>query len=142
MFSLISCQEHCQRFSPLWIFDILQAGYEPTQNVISGFAEWICAVVINTTPRRYKRLYVLGLISIDFILIVLWYISWYLLTISSNLSIYIFYNINIYIMQSYCSSWSHSSFMSCCQFLFIQFWISNVSTLILSHFTLILYQTK
>ena len=53
-FSLISSQDHCQRSSPSWISDMLQAGFKPAQNLSSGFVEWSCAVVITTTPRRHS----------------------------------------------------------------------------------------
>ena len=49
-FSLISSRGHCQRSSPLRISDAPQAGFEPAQNLSSGFVEWSCAVVITTTP--------------------------------------------------------------------------------------------
>ena len=48
--SLISSQDHCQRFSPLQISEMPQAGFEPAQNLSSGFIEWNCAAVITTTP--------------------------------------------------------------------------------------------
>ena len=48
-FSLISSWDHCQRFSPSWISDTSRAGFEPAQNLNSGFVEWSCAVVITTT---------------------------------------------------------------------------------------------
>ena len=38
-FSLISSWDHCQRSSPSQISDMLQAGFEPAQNLSSGFAE-------------------------------------------------------------------------------------------------------
>ena len=38
--SHISRRDHCQ------------AGFEPAQNLSPGFDEWICAVMITTTPRR------------------------------------------------------------------------------------------
>ena len=50
-FSLISRQYHCQRSSPSQIFDTPRAGFEPAQNLSSGFDEWSCAVVITITPR-------------------------------------------------------------------------------------------
>ena len=50
-FSLIYSRDHCQRSSPLQISDTLQTGFEPAQNLSSGFAEWSCVVVITTTPR-------------------------------------------------------------------------------------------
>ena len=54
-FSLISSRDHCQRPSPSRISDTLRAGFEFPQNLSSGLAEWSCAVVITTTPRRHKR---------------------------------------------------------------------------------------
>ena len=56
MFSLISSQDHCQRFSPLQISERLQTGFERAQNMSSGFVEWRCAVVITTTPWRQNTL--------------------------------------------------------------------------------------
>ena len=53
-FSLISSRDHCQRFSPSRNSNSPQAGFEPAQNLNSGFVEWSCALVITTTPRRYK----------------------------------------------------------------------------------------
>ena len=50
-FSLISSQDHCQKFSPSRISDTPLAGFQPTQNRSSGLVEWNCAVVITTTPR-------------------------------------------------------------------------------------------
>ena len=32
-----------------------QAGFEPLQNLSSGFDEWSCAVVITTTSQRYWK---------------------------------------------------------------------------------------
>ena len=51
-FSLISSRDHCQRSSPSRISDMPQAGFEPVQNLSSGFVEWSCSVVITTTPWR------------------------------------------------------------------------------------------
>ena len=45
--SLISIQDQCHRFSMLQISHTPQAGFEPTQNLISGFIEWSCAVVVK-----------------------------------------------------------------------------------------------
>ena len=53
-FSLISSRDHCQRSSPSWISDTPRAGFEPAQNLSSGFVEWSCAVVITTAPRLRK----------------------------------------------------------------------------------------
>ena len=52
-FSLISSWDHCQRFLTLRISDMPQAGFEPAQNLSSGFVEWSCAVVVTTTPRLH-----------------------------------------------------------------------------------------
>ena len=52
-FSLISSRDHCQRSSPSRISDTPRAGFEPVQNLSSGFVEWSCAVVITTIPRRH-----------------------------------------------------------------------------------------
>ena len=38
-FSLISSWDHCQRYSPSQISDMLQAGFEPAQNLSSGLVE-------------------------------------------------------------------------------------------------------
>ena len=38
-FSLISSRDHCQRSSPSQISDTLLAGFEPVQNLSSGFVE-------------------------------------------------------------------------------------------------------
>ena len=46
--SLISSWDHCQRSSPWQIYNTLQAGFEPAQNLSSGFAELSCAVVVTT----------------------------------------------------------------------------------------------
>ena len=51
VFSLISSRDHCQRSSPSRISDTPRAGFEPAQNLNSGFVEWNCAVAITTTPR-------------------------------------------------------------------------------------------
>ena len=56
---------HCQRFLPSQISDTLHAGFEPAQNLSSGFIEWSCAVVITATPglrlaggsKKKKRFY-------------------------------------------------------------------------------------
>ena len=40
VFSLISGRDHCQRYSPSRISDMLQAQLEPVQNLNVGFAEW------------------------------------------------------------------------------------------------------
>ena len=55
-FSLISSLDHCQRSSPSRISDTPRAGFEPVQNLSSGFVEWSCAIVITTTPRLWFEL--------------------------------------------------------------------------------------
>ena len=52
-FGLVSNRDHCQRSSPSRISNTPRAGFEPAQNLSSGFVEWSCAVVITTTPRRH-----------------------------------------------------------------------------------------
>ena len=52
-FSLISSRDHCQRSLPSRISDTPRAGFEPAQNLSSGFVEWNCAVVITTTLRLH-----------------------------------------------------------------------------------------
>ena len=42
-FSLISSRNHCQRSSPSRISDTPWAGFEPAQNLSSGFVEWSLA---------------------------------------------------------------------------------------------------
>ena len=54
VFSLISRQDHCQRFSPLQITDTSRAGFEPALNLRLGFVGWGCSVVITTKPQRHK----------------------------------------------------------------------------------------
>ena len=54
-FSLISSRNHCQRSSPLRISDTPRAGFEPAQNLSSGLVEWICELVITTTPQQSFR---------------------------------------------------------------------------------------
>ena len=46
-FSLISSQDHFQRFTPSWISVMLQTGFEPVRNLSLDFVKWSCAVVIN-----------------------------------------------------------------------------------------------
>ena len=50
VYSLNSSRDHCQRSSASWISNMPRAGFEPVQNLSSGFVEWNCAVVITTTP--------------------------------------------------------------------------------------------
>ena len=56
VFSSISNRDHCQRSSPSSISGTHRAGFEPAQNLSSGFLEWNCVAVITTTPRRRKFL--------------------------------------------------------------------------------------
>ena len=53
VFSLISGQDHCLRFSPSRISDTQRAGFEAAQNLSSGFVERSCAVVITITAQRH-----------------------------------------------------------------------------------------
>ena len=53
VFSLISSQDHCQRFSPSRVSATPRAGLEPAQNLSSGLVEWNCALLITTTTRCY-----------------------------------------------------------------------------------------
>ena len=62
--SLISSRDHSQRSSPSRISDTPRAGFEPAQNLSSGFDEWSCAIVITTTPRRHKSTLKLKLLPI------------------------------------------------------------------------------
>ena len=39
-FSPISSQDHCQRSSLSWVSDMPWAGFEPAQNLSSGFVDW------------------------------------------------------------------------------------------------------
>ena len=48
--SLISSRDRRQRFLQSQIFDIPRAGFEPAQNLISGFAESSYAVTLTVTP--------------------------------------------------------------------------------------------
>ena len=53
-FSFISSRDHCQRSSPSRTSDAPRAGgFEPAQNLSSGFVKWSCAAVITTTRRYY-----------------------------------------------------------------------------------------
>ena len=47
----ISGWVHCQELSSLKISNMLQEGFEPVQNLNSGFAAWNWAVVIVTRPH-------------------------------------------------------------------------------------------
>ena len=52
-FSLISSRGHCERSSASRISDTPRAGFKPAQNLSLSFFEWICTVVITTTPRYH-----------------------------------------------------------------------------------------
>ena len=52
--SLISIWDNCQRFSPSQISNKPRTGFELAQNVNLDFAKRSFAVVLTTTPRRYK----------------------------------------------------------------------------------------
>ena len=56
VFILISSQDHCQRSSPSRISNTPRGGFEPAQNLSSGFVEWSSAVVITTTPQHHIML--------------------------------------------------------------------------------------
>ena len=43
------------RYSPLWISNAPQAGFQPTQNLRWGFADWSCAVLTSTTPQWFLK---------------------------------------------------------------------------------------
>ena len=55
--SVISSWDNYQRFSPLQTFDIPQVGFEPADNLGSGFAEQSCEVVVTKISNHipYKR---------------------------------------------------------------------------------------
>ena len=53
-FTLISSRDHCQRSSSSRISDTPRAGFEPAQNLGSGFFKCSCAVVLTTTPQCHK----------------------------------------------------------------------------------------
>ena len=52
-FSVISGQDHFQRYSPPWISLTPHAGLEPMRNLSSDSVKWSCVVVITKTPQRY-----------------------------------------------------------------------------------------
>ena len=62
-FGLIFSRDHCQRSSPSRISDRARAGFEPTQNLSSGFVEWSCPIVITTTIRRQKEIIIKKLVK-------------------------------------------------------------------------------
>ena len=47
---------HHQKSSPSRTSNISQAGFEPVQNLSSGFIEWSCTMVIITTPQNHTNL--------------------------------------------------------------------------------------
>ena len=55
--SFSSTQVHCQRFSSLQMSHMLQAVFEPVQNLSSDFIEKSCAVVIITKPKNHRKDY-------------------------------------------------------------------------------------
>ena len=55
-FNLISSRDHCQRSSPSQISDTPRAGFEPAQNLSSGFVEWSCAVVMLHNFMAKKKI--------------------------------------------------------------------------------------
>ena len=55
-FSLFSSADHCQRSLPSRISDTPRAGFEPDENLSSGFLDWSCAVMITTTQRHHKTI--------------------------------------------------------------------------------------
>ena len=56
-FSLVSSQDHCQRFSPSQSSDTPRAGFKPAENPSSESTEGICAVMITTTSRCHQIFY-------------------------------------------------------------------------------------
>ena len=80
-FTLISSWHHCQRSSPSWISNMLRAGFEPVQNLISGLVEWSCAAV----TLRVKKFEVVVYTSILAILgcsqSCLWFLNSFILLI-------------------------------------------------------------
>ena len=48
----LSRWDHWQRSSPSQISGMPGAGFEPAQNLSSGFGEWSCAVVITSKPQH------------------------------------------------------------------------------------------
>ena len=51
-FSHFSSQDHFQWSSQLRITNMPQAGFEPAQNLSSGFDEWSCEVAKTTTLEK------------------------------------------------------------------------------------------
>ena len=58
-FSIISSWDHCQRFSPLFISKVLWVGFEPANNLNSGFFEGSCAEVIYMIFIYYIYIYII-----------------------------------------------------------------------------------
>ena len=91
--TLFPVATNCQRSAPLQIFNMLQAGFEPVENLSSGLVEWSCAVVINTTPQHhYYNQYTMTLyaerLGYEFVTIFVTFvcISYFALQIRINLS--------------------------------------------------------
>lgn len=55
---LISSWDHCQKFSPLQISDILPAEFQLAQNLSSEFFEWSCAIMIATNHCINPNLFI------------------------------------------------------------------------------------
>ena len=53
VFSFTSSRDRSKRSWPSRISETRQVGFEPTQNLSSGFVEWSCAVIVTSTPRRH-----------------------------------------------------------------------------------------
>ena len=50
---MVSNRGYCQRSSPSRISNTPRARFEPVENLISGFIELNCALVITSPPRRH-----------------------------------------------------------------------------------------
>ena len=55
VFTLIPRRDHCHRCSASQISNTPRAGFEPPQNLGSGFVERSCAVVITTTTGQHMK---------------------------------------------------------------------------------------
>ena len=55
--SLIFSQDYCQRLSSMQTSGMLQATFEPMQNLSSDFVEWSCTEMITTSPRYMYHQY-------------------------------------------------------------------------------------
>ena len=75
-FSFISSEDHCQRSSPSWISDTPRAGFEPALNLISGFVEWSCAVVIPVEISEKVFLFISAEWNTTFVLTKKMYFNW------------------------------------------------------------------